>query len=108
MKNENKIVEILAESLKRQDKLVEEFREMRGGIQGVRSDIQEMRGDIQEMRNDTQEMRGDIQELKGNVNRMVIAVDALADVVKIAMDGIKDMNNIKQRIARLERHTGLE
>ena len=94
MKNEDRIVELLAESLKRQDQLVDEMQQMRGGIQ-------EMRGDIQEM-------RSDIQEMKGTMVRVVKAVDSLVDVVKVAMDRTKEIDSVKERLTRLERHTGLD
>ncbi len=92
MKNEpgrraDRIVELLAESLKRQDQLVSE---------------------TQQMRSDIQEMRGDIQEMKGTMTRVVKAVDSLVDVVKVAMDRTKEIDSVKERLTRLERHTGLD
>ena len=98
MKNElgrraDRIVELLAKSLKRQDQLVGETQQMRGGIQEMHSGIQEMRGDIQEM--------------KGTMTRVVRAVDSLVDVVKVAMDRTKEIDSVKERLTRLERRTGL-
>lgn len=66
MKNEpvrrtDRIVELLAESLKRQDVFVEEMKQMRGDIN---------------------EMRGDISEMRGDIGRVVASVDALTDIVK--------------------------
>ena len=69
MKNEDRIVELLAESLKRQDQMVDEMHQMRRGIQEMRGDIQEMRGDIKEMRED--------------INRVAIGVSTLTDIVKV-------------------------
>ena len=100
MKNEDRIVELLAESLKRQDQLVSEMQQMRGGIQEMHSGIQEMHSGIQEM-------RGDIQEMKGTMIRVVRAVDSLVDVVKVAMERVKEIDSVKERLTRLERHTGL-
>ena len=100
MKNENRIVELLAESLKRQDQMVDEMQQMRG-------DIRDMRGDIQEMREGIQEMRGDIQEMKDTINTVAIGISTLTDIVEVWMDKTKEIDAIKD-ISRIEQHTGLE
>lgn len=86
MKNESRTEELLAESLKRQDQMVEEIHQLHGGIK---------------------EMRGDIKEMRIDVNRMANAVNILVDIVQEAMNQLKEIPKIKDRLDKLERHTGL-
>ena len=87
MKNENRVTELLAESLKRQDRMADEVHQMQG-------DIQDMRGDIGSMRED--------------INKVAVGVSTLTDIVRVWMDRTKEIDTLKEKIARLERHTGLE
>lgn len=87
MKNEDRIVELLSESLKRQDQMVDEMHRMRGGIQ---------------------EMRGDIKEMRDDINKVAVGVSTLTDIVKVWMDKTKEIDILKDQVQRINRHIGLK
>ncbi len=86
MKNEDRIVELLSESLKRQDTMVEEIKEMKGGINEMKDGLNDMRSDI---------------------NQVTSAVNALADIMKAWTEKTKGIDELKDRVTRLEKHSGL-
>lgn len=94
MKNEEKIVELLADGLKIQDR------------QAVT--LERLEHNQDKMSNDIQEIRHDIQEMRRDISRVVVAVDGLADIMKVWMEKTKKVDQHEDRIRRLERHTGLE
>ncbi|MEM9671120.1 MAG: hypothetical protein ACFB15_08015 [Cyclobacteriaceae bacterium] len=77
MKNEDRIVELLAESLKKQDVFVEEMKQM----------------------------RGDISEMRGGIGRVVASVDALTDIVKAWMEKTRKIDDLEERLRKVEEKT---
>ena len=85
MKNEDRIVELLAESLKRQDQHSELLKQ-HSKLLGTLIDRQE---------------RAEKQQ-KASTERIIASVDALADIVKIWMERTKRIDNHEERISALE------
>lgn len=93
MKNEDKVVELLAESLKKQDQMIEK--------QGIQENI------LSQMIEELKQMKSGIKDMRSDVNQVTFAVNALADIVKIWMEKTKGIDDLKDRVTRLEKHTGL-
>ena len=74
MKNEDRIVELLAESLKRQDQMVGEIQNL-----GIRMD-----------------------KMESGIGRVVASVDALTDIVKAWMEKTKRMDDLEERLRKVE------
>lgn len=87
MKNEDRIVELLSESLKRQDQMVEQ-------LSGVKDEVKGM--------NTRLDKHEDL------LNRLVKSVDGLADLVKHSLEKSKRLDAMEERLRKLEKHTGLE
>ena len=81
MKNEDRVVELLAESLKRQDQMVEGFQRMQGSIEGLEKRM---------------------ERVENGILSMVSSVDALTDLVKVALDHTKRVDDLEKRVKRLE------
>lgn len=93
MKNEDRIVELLSESLKRQDQMIE------------RQGKQEMI--MSQMIDELKQMKGGINEVRSDINQVTSAVNALTDIVKIWMEKTKGIDDLKDRVTKLEKHIGL-
>lgn len=92
MKNEpgrraNRIVELLAESLKRQDQMVEQMSGMNNRLENVENKLEE---------------HTDI------LKSLVKSFNGLADLVKHSLQELKRLDAMEERLRRLEKHTGLE
>lgn len=88
MKNEDKIVELLSESLKRQDQMVERLGNLEKGFVNLE------------------------QRQKTDSDRVITALNGLTDIVKvwscpIGMDKTREIDDLRDRINRLEKHTGI-
>ena len=87
MKNEDRIVELLAESLKRQDQMVEEMKGMRSSIENLDNRM---------------------ERVENGILSVVNSMNSLADLVKVALDRTQRIDELADKIRRLEKHTGLE
>ncbi len=92
MKNEpgrraNRIVELLAESLKRQDQMAEQMSGMNNRLENVENKLEE---------------HTDI------LKSLVKSFNGLADLVKHSLQELKRLDAMEERLRRLEKHTGLE
>ncbi len=87
MKSEDRIVELLAESLKRQDQMVEEMKGMRSSIENLDNRM---------------------ERVENGVLSVVNSMNSLADLVKVALDRTQRIDELADKIRRLEKHTGLE
>ena len=83
MKNEDKIVELLSESLKRQDQMVERLGNLEKGFTSLE------------------------KRQKDDNDRIVSAVNTLTDIMKVWMEKTRDMENLRARLDRIEKHIGL-
>ena len=83
MKNEDKIVELLSESLKRQDQMVERLGNLEKGFVNLE------------------------QRQKTDSDRVITALNGLTDIVKVWMDKTREIDDLRDRINRLEKHTGI-
>lgn len=97
MKNEDKIVELLSESLKRQDQMVERLGNLDKGFVSLEKSF-----DSLEKRFESLEKRQ-----KEDNDRIVGAVNTLTDIMKAWMEKTKDVDNMRARIDRIEKHIGL-
>ena len=75
MKNEDRIVELLPESLKRQDQLVEGFQGMQESIQGLERWM---------------------ERVEAGILSVVSSVDGLTDLVKVALDRTKQIDELAE------------
>ena len=85
MKNESRIVELLAESLKRQDQhseLLKQHSELLGTLINRQEQAE--------------------KQQKASTERIIASVDALTDIVKIWMERTKKLDDHEKRISALE------
>ena len=85
MKNEDRIVELLAESLKKQDQHSELLKQ-HSKLLGAMIDRQEQAESQQ----------------RASTERIIASVNALADIVKTWMERTKRIDNHEERISALE------
>jgi hypothetical protein len=90
MKNEDKIVELLSESLKRQDQMVERLGNLEKGFTNLEKGFNKLE-----------------KRQKDDNDRIVSAVNTLTDIMKAWMEKTKDMENLRARLDRIEKHIGL-
>ena len=90
MKNEDKIVELLSESLKRQDQMVERLGNLEKGFSNLEKGFDKLE-----------------KRQKDDNDRIVGAVNTLTDIMKVWMEKTKDMENLRARLDRIEKHIGL-
>ena len=96
MKNEDRIVELLAESLRIQDRHSE--------ILTRQGEILIRHGELLEKIIERQD-RAEQQQREAS-ERIIASVDALADIVKIWMERTKKLDDHEERIQKLERKVG--
>ena len=103
MKNEDRIVELLAESLKIQDRH-SELLTHQGEILTRQGEILIRHGELLEKIIERQD-RAEQQQREAS-ERIIASVDALTDIVKIWMERTKKLDDHEERIRKLERKAG--
>ncbi len=94
MKNEDRIVELLSESLKRQDQMVEQMFGMNKQMSGMNQRLENVENKLGE--------HTDI------LKSLVKSFNGLADLVKHSLQELKRLDAMEERLRRLEKHTGLD
>lgn len=102
MKNEDRIVELLSESLKRQDQMVERLGNLEKGFSSLDRGLSNLEKGFTNLE----------KRQKEDNNRIVSAVNTLTDIMKAwscptGMEKTKGIDDLKDRVTRLEKHIGL-
>ena len=95
MKNEDKIVELLAEMVKGQDRLIGEVSSMKSEISKMNTEISEMKSEISEMNTEISQMNIEIRKQGLQTAENSRAILKLADEIRLVAEHEK-------RISKLE------
>jgi septal ring factor EnvC (AmiA/AmiB activator) len=102
MKNEGKILELLADMALKQDRMVEEFL-------GVKKDLNEVKKDLSNVKKDLNDVKGDLGNIKseiGRINSELVKLNLQTSentraIFKLS-DGIEQVVDHEKRILKLE------
>ena len=96
MKNEDRMVELLAEMVKNSDRSIAQQKELISEVKTMRNDIHEMRGDISEMKKDFSQVKKDIRK-----HNVMLAEHSRA-IITLA-ENVDSFSAYYERISELEK-----
>ncbi|MBL0744065.1 hypothetical protein [Chryseolinea lacunae] len=111
MKNEKRIIELLAEVLIKQDTMTGEIRgvrtELKDEIQDLRTElkyeIQDLRGEVHELRGEVYDLKYEVGGMKGELVKLNLqTAENTRAIVKLANE-VEKLTDLPDRVSKLEK-----